>query len=90
MCGRTAIVACDALDKASGTIRDFCADCIDAGHHIDNFGRCYQCRDGYHDLCIGVPCQCPCPTPAQVALQAERMAALDKLTPRERAILGMP
>lgn len=23
--------------------------------------HCYQCRDGQHSLCVGVPCECPCP-----------------------------
>lgn len=43
------------------------------------FGPCYQCRDGDHQLCIGVPCQCTCPIPepAAVALTfAGRVAAL--------------
>lgn len=24
--------------------------------------RCYECRDGHHDGCVGVPCTCKCPT----------------------------
>lgn len=27
----------------------------------EGFGPCYECRDGLHDSCLGVPCQCPCP-----------------------------
>lgn len=50
-----------------GVVRDFCGECIDAGAHEDNFGRCYICRDfGDHAGCIGVPCQCPCPGPTDV------------------------
>jgi hypothetical protein len=22
---------------------------------------CYECRDGLHMRCVGVPCMCPCP-----------------------------
>lgn len=31
------------------------------------FGFCYECKDGMHCLCVGVPCGCPCPfvAPAQ-------------------------
>jgi hypothetical protein len=68
---------------------DFCAECIDDGKDVDQFGRCYVCRDfGDHERCIGVPCQCPCPTPDQIARQRERDAALSKLTPAERQVLG--
>jgi len=21
---------------------------------------CYECKDGYHARCVGVPCMCPC------------------------------
>lgn len=24
---------------------------------------CYECQDGHHDQCIGVPCMCSCPVP---------------------------
>lgn len=53
-----------------------------------NFGRCYLCRDSDHAHCIGVPCQCPCPTPDVIERQAQRDAALAKLTPAERQVLG--
>lgn len=26
----------------------------------DGFGLCYECDDGLHEQCIGVPCQCTC------------------------------
>ena len=70
---------------------DFCEEhedesCMRDG---DNFGRCYQCHDGLHDLCIGVPCQCQCPTPDQRERQRLREQALNKLTPHERAALGV-
>lgn len=29
------------------------------------FGLCYQCIDGAHSQCFGVPCDCACPTPAR-------------------------
>lgn len=28
------------------------------------FGLCWECEDGEHDHCMGVPCDCPCPTGA--------------------------
>lgn len=69
---------------------DFCLECIEAGAEDYNFGRCYVCRDFHdHEHCIGVPCQCVCPAPDQLKLQAEREAVLAKLTPQERAILGL-
>lgn len=74
--------------REGGVERDFCAECIADGHDDDNFGRCYQCRDSLHHLCIGVPCQCPCPTPDQVALERLRNQALAKLTWEERSALG--
>ena len=68
---------------------DFCAACIEASEHDDNFGRCYVCRDFHdHEHCIGVPCQCECPGPDQVKRQQERETVLAKLTPAERQILG--
>lgn len=68
---------------------DFCAACVEAGEDSDNFGRCYQCRDYHdHESCVGVPCQCPCPAPDQVARERAREAVLSKLTPHERGILG--
>ncbi len=71
--------------------RDFCAECIEAGEDVDQFGRCYVCRDFHdHEHCIGVPCQCPCPPPDQLKRDQERAAILLKLTPAERAILGFP
>lgn len=44
-----------------GVLRDWCAECIDSGEDDHNFGRCYNCADGLHLECIGVPCQCDCP-----------------------------
>lgn len=35
-----------------------------------DFWRCYECSDGLHERCIGVPCQCECPPTT-----AERIAA---------------
>jgi hypothetical protein len=68
---------------------DFCAECIEEGKHEDQFGRCYVCRDfGDHANCIGVPCQCPCPPPDEIARKQAVAAVLEKLTPSERAILG--
>ncbi len=68
---------------------DFCAECIEEDRHIDNFGRCYFCRDFHdHESCIGVPCQCPCPTPDQLQRQRQIEAVLEKLTPHERALIG--
>lgn len=70
--------------------RDFCAECIAGGEDIDNFGRCYVCRDFQdHEHCIGVPCQCPCPTPDQRRRQQLREEALNRLTPEERWALGV-
>jgi hypothetical protein len=69
--------------------RDFCQadECQDEA--ADNFGRCYHCHDGDHDLCIEGPCQCPCPTPDQRCLAELRASAAAKLTPEERAALGI-
>lgn len=47
--------------RAAGVVRDFCAECIEASRDDYNFGRCYECADGNHARCIGVPCQCECP-----------------------------
>ena len=74
--------------RKRGTVRDFCATCIDEGQDEDHFGRCYECRDGLHTLCIGVPCGCPCPTPDQRRREELRRQALAKLTPDERWALG--
>jgi hypothetical protein len=67
-------------------------DCQDAlvANGGDNFGRCYICREGDHEHCIGVPCQCPCPPPDVVKRRQEREAVLAKLSPADRAILGFP
>lgn len=68
----------------------FCADCIEAGEHHYNFGRCYVCKDFHdHENCIGGPCQCACPPPDQIKRQREREAVLAKLTTAERQILGL-
>lgn len=68
---------------------DWCAECLEGGELEETFGRCYFCRDFHdHEHCIGVPCQCPCPPPDQLKREAERNAALSKLTPAERQILG--
>ncbi len=32
---------------------------------ISDFGICYQCKDGRHGECVGIPCQCDCPIPAK-------------------------
>jgi hypothetical protein len=26
----------------------------------DRFGVCYECRDGYHERCVGSCCDCSC------------------------------
>ena len=26
----------------------------------EGFGLCYECRDGQHDSCVGIPCDCSC------------------------------
>ena len=37
------------------------------GPEHEPFGLCYECRDcgpswrPRHDLCVGIPCECPCP-----------------------------
>lgn len=54
-----------------GTVKDFCAHCIEEGADEWNFGRCYECADGLHARCIGVPCQCECPPTARDVLMAE-------------------
>lgn len=90
ICTRHVVPLCDMYDRRLGEIRDFCPDCVAAGEHTDNFGRCYECRDFHdHDACVGVPCQCPCPTPDQRQREELRQQALNKLTNRERAALGV-
>lgn len=66
-----------------GVVRDFCAACIENGEDDDNFGRCYECADGLHERCIGVPCQCECPPTALEALDAE-IAATEAVLARLR------
>lgn len=75
---------------------DFCADCggDETGCTRDSFGRCYECKDGCHEACYGPPCQCSCPNgEISAARRAEsealRASALAKLTPAERAALGV-
>jgi hypothetical protein len=51
-------------------------------------GCCYECRDNNHEQCIGIPCLCPCPGPSIAETDAEVEAALAKLTPHERKLLG--
>jgi hypothetical protein len=88
ICGRPSIECC--VWPRRGTVRDFCAECIEAGEDDDNFGRCYVCRDFHdHDHCIGVPCQCPCPTPDQRRQAELRQQAIEKLTPDEQRALGV-
>lgn len=56
----------------------------------ERFGRCYHCEDyNDHENCIGVPCECGCPTIEQRTDAAKVTAALQKLTPEERLILGV-
>lgn len=69
-----AVVVCIVDGNRYGTggaVRDFCADCIDEGRDDWNFGRCYECADGLHERCIGVPCQCECPATDAERLEAE-------------------
>lgn len=69
--------------------RDFCEQEECSEEAVNNFGRCYVCRDHHdHEHCIGVPCQCECPTPDVLKRNAEREAVLAKLSPLERQILG--
>ena len=90
ICSRPVVPICDSYDRSLGEIRDFCPDCIDTGEHTDNFGRCYQCSDFHdHDACIGVPCQCACPTPDQRKREALRQQAMSKLTLQELTALGV-
>jgi hypothetical protein len=80
---------CVICQKPCAEHSDFCRECLDAGAEEANFGRCYQCHDFQdHENCVGVPCQCPCPPPDQRQRDAEIAAALAKLTPHERQILG--
>lgn len=93
ICGQPAIECCVWSEgrefQNRGTVVDFCADCIDAGRDDHNFGRCYFCRDfGDHEHCVGVPCQCPCPSPDARHRAQLIEAALAKLDPVERAVLG--
>jgi hypothetical protein len=66
---------------------DFCEEHADQWEV--HFGRCYECHDGDHERCIGVPCRCECPTPDQRAQAALRESALNKLTPEEIRALGV-
>jgi len=40
------------------------------GPEHEPFGLCYECEDGYHKDCVGVPCECPCPIPPARAAEA--------------------
>jgi hypothetical protein len=80
---------CVLCGKTCEPNKDFCGECFDSGADEDNFGRCYQCKDYHdHEHCVGVPCQCKCPTPDQRKREADIEAALAKLTPYERGLLG--
>lgn len=70
-----------------GTVKDFCGDCIEHGADEDNFGRCYECDDGLHERCIGVPCQCECP-PTDVDRLREEIVSTELLLARLRARLN--
>lgn len=39
-------------DWYAGEVRELVAD----GLFV-----CYECKDGLHCQCVGVPCHCPCP-----------------------------
>lgn len=41
----------------------------------EDFGPCYNCADGLHEQCIGVPCGCECFGPA-AKLTAEEVLKL--------------
>ena len=67
-----AVEVCPIEDNRNHiVVRDFCADCIEDGKYDDNFGRCYECADGLHERCIGVPCQCECPPTDDDILKSE-------------------
>lgn len=66
---------------------DFCVEHADWSDFT--FGRCYNCKDGDHDQCVGVPCRCECPTPDQREREELKRQALSKLTPQEIAALGV-
>lgn len=69
---------------------DFCAECIELDVPSDHFGRCYQCQRSDHHECVGVPCHCACDVSrATLVREQQRAAILSKLTPEERAILGV-
>ena len=71
-----AVIVCIVSKRRNpGVVRDFCAECIQAGADDDNFGRCYLCDDEDHVHCIGVPCQCDCPVSPD-DLRAARIAEL--------------
>jgi hypothetical protein len=39
---------------------------VTIGPKHESFGICYECKDGYHGNCVGVPCECwPCPPKAE-------------------------
>jgi hypothetical protein len=82
-------VVCRAAPCVPGSdacVDDDCQGSLTANDG-DHFGRCYHCRWGDHTDCIGVPCQCPCPTPDVLARRAELETILNKLDPYDRARL---
>ena len=46
---------------------------------IQTFGLCYQCKDGLHGECVGIPCECYCPIPIKVGMLAEAVQKVEKL-----------
>jgi hypothetical protein len=48
-----------------------------------DFGLCYQCAAGWHDECVGVPCDCPCAPPKNEA-DSHLAAAPDLLSVARR------
>jgi hypothetical protein len=91
ICAQPAVALGIAFGADRGQVKlDFCPACIANGEDVDNFGRCYVCRDFHdHNHCIGVPCQCPCPAPGTLDEHRLREQALAKLTPDERRALGV-
>ena len=57
--------------------RSFCVDCVENGVPFYNFGRCYECADGYCERCLGVPCQCECPGPFDAVARERRIRELE-------------
>lgn len=79
-------IVCLVGSRNGGVVRDFCAECVEAGEDDHNFGRCYECADGYHVLCIGVPCQCECP----VTPETQRRARIEQLRAELAALEVVP